>query len=84
MTKENFSDLTTEDLIKKKKNANFVTGMFVGALLMAIFLTIKDGVSFLLIIPFAFLPFLYVNYNVVRNINKELKSRNSNGQSENN
>lgn len=58
MTKENLSNLTTEELIKKKKNANFVTGIFVGvfigALVMAIFLTIKDGSSFLLIIPFAF------------------------------
>jgi hypothetical protein len=78
MAKENLRDQTTEDLIKKKKNTNFVIGMFLGALAMAIFLTIKDGLSFLLFIPLAFLPILYINYNMGKNINKELKSRNSN------
>ena len=83
MTKENLSDLTTEDLIKKKKNTNFVTGIcigaFAGALVMAIFLIIKDGTSFLLIFfPLVFLPIMFISNNMVKNIDKELKGRNSN------
>lgn len=78
--KDNFSDLTTEDLIKKKKSASFATGLLAGVLIFlfvtTIFQTINKGVTPLLAIPFALLPLLIMSYNQVSSMNKELKSRN--------
>ena len=80
--KDNFSDLTTEDLIKKKKSTSFATGLFTGVLvalfIVTILQTINKGVTALLAIPFALLPLLIQSYRQVKSINKELKSRNIN------
>ena len=80
--KENFSELTTEDLIKKKKPITIVTGMLAGMLtvllVMSILLIVRDGLAYLglAVIPLALSPILFMNYYTVSNINKELKSRN--------
>ena len=77
MAKENLSELSTEDLTKKKKQTSFVMGLLTGALIMAIFLTIiSKGFPYLTIIPFACSPILFIIYKNLRDINKELKSRN--------
>ena len=76
MAKENLSELSTEELTKKKKNTLFVSGILIGAMIAAVLLTLNSGFSYLLIAPFAFSPFLFINYNIVSNINKELNSRN--------
>jgi hypothetical protein len=79
MAKENLSELSTDDLTKKKKQTRFVMGLLTGALIMAIFLTIiSKGFSYLNIIPFACSPILFIVYKTLSDINKELKSRNSN------
>ncbi len=79
MAKENLSELSTEDLTKKKKQTSFVMGLLTGALIMAIFLTIiSKGFSYLTIIPFACSPILFIVYKTLSDINRELKSRNSN------
>lgn len=80
--KDNFSGLTTADLIKKKKSMSFATGVLAGALIglfgITLFQTINKGFTPLFVIPFAFLPILIMIYGQVRSINEELKSRKSN------
>jgi LytS/YehU family sensor histidine kinase len=82
MAKENFSELTTEELIKKKKTTTMVTGVLAGMLtvllVMAILLIIDKGFSYLglAVVAIALSPVLFMNYNQVSNINIELKSRN--------
>ena len=82
MAKENFSELTTEELIKKKKTTTMVTGILAGMLtvllIMAVFLAIKQGATGISLIAVALglLPILFINYNGIKTINAELKSRN--------
>lgn len=82
MAKENFSELSTEDLIKKKKTMSFATGLLIGALtalfVVTILQSIDKGVTPLLAVPFALLPVLIMSYSQVNAMNKELKSRKSN------
>lgn len=82
MAKENFSELTTEDLIKKKNTITIVTSvlasMLTVLLIMAIFLTIKKGaigVS-LITVALGLSPILIMNFGIVKKIKEELKSRN--------
>jgi uncharacterized membrane protein len=80
--KDNFSNLTTEDLIKKKKSTTFSTGLLGGVLIallvISILQTMKKGATALLAIPFALLPVLIESYNQVKSMDKELKKRNLN------
>ncbi len=86
MAKENLRELSTEDLIKKRKTTAMTTGMLAGILtvllIMAIFLTIKQenkavGIS-LMVVPFGLSGILFTSYNFIKKIDEELKSRNSN------
>ncbi|GAA4414944.1 hypothetical protein GCM10023187_45010 [Nibrella viscosa] len=80
-TKDNFSQMTTEDLMKKKKSVSFVTGLLAGALIalfiITIFQTVNKGFTSLLFLPIVSLPILFMVYGQVRSINKELESRKS-------
>ena len=82
MAKENFSELSTEDLIKKKKTMSYATGVLAGALIMLLLITIYKVINKwfapLIVLPFALLPTLIINYNQVKSMDKELKSRNLN------
>ena len=77
--KDNFSNLTTEDLIKKKKSTTFSTGLLGGVLIALLVITIlqtmNKGATALLAIPFALLPILIKSYNQVKSMDKELKNR---------
>jgi hypothetical protein len=75
MASKNLNQLTTEELIKIKKAIRFFLGISIGSFLVTVLSIINEGISFLLFIPFAFIPFLFSYYS---NINKELKSRKSN------
>lgn len=79
MKKEIYRNLTTEDLIKKKKSFKFLTGILIGALMallvLTVYNTINDGFTPLLIVPFALSPILVMNYLQIVSINKELKNR---------
>ena len=82
MAKENFSESTTEELIKKKKTTKMVTGLLAGMLtvllIIATFLAIKQGTTGISLIAFvlALSPILFINYNSIKTINAELKNRN--------
>ena len=80
--KDNFSDFTTEDLIKRKKTTTIVTGFLAGMLtvllVMAILLAIEQGLIgySLIFVALGLSPILFINYNSIKTINEELKSRN--------
>ena len=82
IAKENFTELTTEELIKKKKTTTMVTGFLAGLLtvllIMAILLTTKQGAIGVGFIAFvlALSPILIMNYGTIKQVNKELKSGN--------
>lgn len=80
MKKEDYSNLETEDLIKKKKTfilvSSILAGMLIVLLILSIFVTIKNGkFSALTIIPFALSPIVFLNFSQVKLINRELELR---------
>ncbi|MFN8356777.1 MAG: redox-active disulfide protein 2 [Spirosomataceae bacterium] len=80
--KDNFSDLTTEELIKRKKTTTMVTGFLAGLLtvllIMAILLAIEQGLIgySLIAVALSLSSILFINYSSIKTINEELKSRN--------
>jgi uncharacterized membrane protein len=82
MAEENFSELTTEELIKKKKTTTMVTGLLAGVLIaslvIAAFQAVKQGAKgfSLIAVTLALLPILFLSYSSIKKINEELKSRN--------
>lgn len=74
-----YSELSTKDLLAKKKTTVFVAAFFGGILtvlfIVTILITIKDVFTPFLCLPFAFLPILIININEVNSLNKEVKSR---------
>jgi thiamine transporter ThiT len=80
--KDNFSDLTTEELIKRKKTTTMVTGFLAGGLtvllIMAILLAIEQGLIgySLIAVALSLSSILFINYSSIKTINEELKSRN--------
>jgi hypothetical protein len=82
IAKENFSELTTEELINKKKTTTMVTGVLAGMLtvllILATLLAINQGlIGFsLMAVALSLSPILFINYNSIKTINAELKSRN--------
>jgi ABC-type polysaccharide transport system permease subunit len=78
MKKKNYSEMTLEELQKTKKTLVFAAGVLSGMLIASLLitlLTLKEGMSPLLVIPLALSPILFMNYNLVKTINKELKAR---------
>ncbi|OYU80830.1 MAG: redox-active disulfide protein 2 [Flavobacterium sp. BFFFF1] len=80
MKKEDFTQLSTDELIKKKKTVSVVTGTLAGmqiALLgLGIWITMHQGFTALVVIPVALLPILIMNFNMIADIKKELAARN--------
>lgn len=79
MKKEDYSQLTTEELIKKEKTAKTATIMLAVVIglqfLVGLFLTYKQGFSVFTILPITFLPILIVNYSTIKKIREEINSR---------
>lgn len=80
--KDKFANLTTIDLIKRRKDSYAIGGLLYGVLfLLFILITsqlINKEVTPFLGLPFALLPILIINHIRLNSINKELKSRGSN------
>ncbi|WP_316772763.1 redox-active disulfide protein 2 [Pedobacter frigiditerrae] len=80
MSKKNLSQLSDEELLKNEKIVKTVTGMLAGAIFVLfvinIFLAFKKGFSSLSVIPIALLPIALLNINSLKEIKKEIKSRN--------
>lgn len=81
MKKENWSSLSTEDLNQKQKSIKSLTTMLIVTLialfLISLFISLKKGFSPLLVIPVALLPVVSMNLNNLKNIKKEIDSRNN-------
>ncbi|WP_278554832.1 redox-active disulfide protein 2 [Elizabethkingia bruuniana] len=79
MKNENFSDLSTEDLLKRQKTIKPLTILFIGTLVvllvLSIFISIKKGFTALLVVPFTLSPIAILNLNNLKSIQKEINSR---------
>ncbi len=83
MKSQKIQEMSNEALLKQKKSIKLVTGMLAGALLallvMVVLLVSTKGLHAtsigLGVIPFAFVPILFLNWNQLKAVNKELNSR---------
>ncbi|PUB34744.1 hypothetical protein C8J95_102412 [Elizabethkingia sp. YR214] len=79
MKNENFSDLSTEELLKKQKTIKPLTITLIGTLILlfvlSLFITFKKGFTALLVVPIALSPIVILNLNNLKNIQKEINSR---------
>ena len=80
MADKKLQEMSTEKLLQQKKTTRFVMGLLIGMLLVllaiTIYISVNQGFTPLLILPFAALPILFIIVNSLRGINKELRSRN--------
>ncbi len=80
--KDELANLTTGDLIKRKKDAYAIAGLLLGVLfLLFLFITsqlMNKVQTPILVVPIILLPILIINHIRLISINKELKSRKSN------
>ena len=83
MESQKIQQMSNEDLLKQKKTIKLVTGMLAGALLallvIVVLSAIKKGIHAtslgMGVIPFALMPILFLNWNYLKAIKKELNSR---------
>jgi hypothetical protein len=79
MKKEDYSQLSIEELTKKEKTAKMATialaAIIVLQFLVGLFLTFKQGFNVFTILPITFLPILIVNYMTIKKIREEINSR---------
>ncbi|RZL16528.1 MAG: redox-active disulfide protein 2 [Pedobacter sp.] len=79
MKNENLGLQDTESLQKKQKLLKMVTAMLGGMLMvllvLAIYISFKKGFSALVVVPIALMPILMLNVISIKNIQKELTSR---------
>jgi hypothetical protein len=76
--KKNYAEMSTEDLKKSIKTSTFVSGLLGGALLFSLILNIfinKKSIWDSIITPLCLLPILLVVYQPMKEMKKELKSR---------
>jgi tellurite resistance protein TehA-like permease len=77
--KKKFNEMTSEELIKTQKSLKTVTYLFGVVLLLLfclnIFLVANKGFNASNVIPIALLPIFILNMNTLKEIKKELQSR---------
>ena len=81
MKSKSWSEMSTETLLRQSKTMKIMTGILIGMLLLLFVLNIVmiSGKGFnpaLMIVPVALLPIVFINVNTVKEIKKELDSRN--------
>ena len=80
MSTKKFTEMSNEELLKSQKTIKTVTSIFAGMLMFLIainiFLAFKKGFSALNVVPVALLPIFIININTLKEIKKELNSRN--------
>lgn len=73
------ASLSLEELNKQSKKTKTVAGPLAGILLVefaiGLYLTIRQGFSIFLVVPFAFFPILIINYQNIKRINEEIARR---------
>lgn len=80
MKTKKYIDMSDEELLKNYKLIKNINAMLAGMLLFLlvinIFLAFKNGFSVLSTVPVALLPIFIININNIKEIKKELTSRN--------
>ena len=75
------SEMSTEKLLEHQKTVKLVTGILAGMLtallVISIFLAVKQKKYTFIPIPIALLPIVFVNIKNLKEIKKELDSRNN-------
>lgn len=80
MKNKNLNELSIEELLKQQKTTKLVTGVLIGMLstllILGIFLILQKTsfISFV-VIPFALLPIVFLNFTTLKKIKEELNSR---------
>jgi len=79
MKNTKFSEMTTEELIKNQKTLKTVNTIFAVVLLMLfslnVYIVLRKGFSAMNVVPVALLPILFLNINNLKEIKRELESR---------
>jgi cell division protein FtsW (lipid II flippase) len=80
METKKLTELTNEELLKKNKTTKLVTGMLIGAIIALTALNLVNIINgaqkwFVLGVPLGLMPIVFVTYNSIKEITKELQSR---------
>ncbi|MNE83115.1 hypothetical protein D3C80_1799050 [compost metagenome] len=74
------NEMSNADLLKNEKMLKTITYMLIGALIalfvVGIILIANKGLNALLIIPITLIPVVLINFNSLKEIQKEIKTRN--------
>lgn len=74
------NEMSNKDLLKNEKMLKTITYMLIGALIalfvVGIIMIVKKGLNALLIIPITLIPVVLINFNSLKEIQKEIKTRN--------
>ena len=75
--KENYQDKSTEELKKDLKNTTLFTYGFAGILVFILISKIVSGKNFwgVIAVPLALSPFVFINFNKIKELKNELKNR---------
>jgi hypothetical protein len=80
MNNKKLTELSNEELLKNEKSIKSITTIFYLVILLLIFssiyITIKKGFGVFTIFPLFFIPFLFTNRISLKEIQKEINSRN--------
>ena len=69
------SEMSVEELNQQQKSTVVMIGLIIGALIVFTFIAFQEGFRLLPVIPVLFLPFVIINFNKLRKIKEELRSR---------
>lgn len=78
MAKPDYTAKTDEELQKSIKSATFITGLLAGALIALLLLNIfvkNKNFWGIIAVPLCLSPIVFLNFNNIREMKKELKSR---------
>jgi hypothetical protein len=81
METKKISELSDEELLKKKKTTRFATGMLIGVLGSLFVLNLINIINGkqnwgVIVVPVALMPIVFTSYKSLKEIEKELKLRN--------
>ena len=81
METKKISELSDEELLKKKKTTRFATGMLIGVLGSLFVLNLINIINGkqnwgAIVVPVALMPIVFISYKSLKEIEKELKLRN--------
>lgn len=80
MEKKGFTELSDEELLEKRrkiKSNNIITAVLIGLFIgIAAYSAVKNGFGFFTFFPLIFIFFLVKNQTDIKELEKEIKSRN--------